>query len=107
MVSSSHPPITRTLVLVSPLCFLPPQLLASYSRPIHTISSPLNHIPYSPQINSIVGSAKELVGNTIEAGYQAVGGSSESSSFTTAGQKQHAQGEAEIKAAEAKGYVEG
>jgi hypothetical protein len=38
---------------------------------------------------------------------QALGGSSEPSTFTTAGKQQHNQGEAEIKAAEAKGYVEG
>ncbi|GFZ43375.1 hypothetical protein JCM24511_01095 [Saitozyma sp. JCM 24511] len=59
------------------------------------------------QINSVLGQAKELVGSAIEAGYQAVGGSSEPSSFTTTGKEQHAKGEAEIKAAEAKGYVEG
>lgn len=50
------------------------------------------------QINSIVGQAKELVGSAIEAGYSAVGGSSEPSSFSTAGKEQHAKGEAEIKA---------
>ena len=55
----------------------------------------------------MVGSAKELVGNTIEAGYAAVGGSTEQSSWTASGQKQHAAGEAEIKAAQAQGYVEG
>jgi hypothetical protein len=60
-----------------------------------------------PQLNSVLGQAKELVGSAIEAGYQAVGGSSEPSSFTTTGKEQHAKGEAEIKAAEAKGYVEG
>lgn len=59
------------------------------------------------QINSLVGQAKELVGSGIEAAYQAVGGSSEPSSFTTSGKQQHTEGEAEIKAAEAKGYAEG
>ncbi|WRT65987.1 uncharacterized protein IL334_002938 [Kwoniella shivajii] len=59
------------------------------------------------QINSLVGTAKVLVGNTIETAYQAVGGSTEPSSWTTAGQKQHDQGEAEITAAKAQGYVEG
>ncbi|WVQ85716.1 hypothetical protein IAT38_007882 [Cryptococcus sp. DSM 104549] len=59
------------------------------------------------QINSLVGSAKVLVGNTIESAYAAVGGSTEPSSFTTEGQKQHDQGEAEITAAKAQGYVEG
>jgi hypothetical protein len=54
-----------------------------------------------------MGSAQELVGSAIEAAYQAVGGSTEPSQFTTAGQKQHAQGEAEISAAKAQGYVEG
>jgi hypothetical protein len=42
----------------------------------------------------MVGQAKELVGSVIEAGYQAVGGSSEPSSFTTDGKEQHAKGEA-------------
>ena len=59
------------------------------------------------QANSIIGQAKELVGSGIEAAYSAVGGSSEPSSFTTAGKEQHAKGEAEIKAAQAQGYVEG
>lgn len=63
--------------------------------------------PLISQINSIVGSAKEVVGNVIETGYSAVGGSKEPSSWTTAGKEQHAKGEAEIKAAEAKGYAEG
>lgn len=48
-----------------------------------------------------------MVGSGIEAAYQAVGGSSEPSQFTTAGKELHAKGEAEIKAAQAKGYVEG
>lgn len=67
------------------------------------------------------------MGGAIEAAYQAVGGSSEPSSFTTDGKEvrflstpisfplvdhasssqRHASGEAEIKAAQAKGYVEG
>ena len=55
----------------------------------------------------MVGQAKELVGSTIETAYQVVGGSSAPSQFTTDGKEQHAKGEAEIKAAEAKGYVEG
>lgn len=38
------------------------------------------------QYNSAVGNAKEMVGSAIEAGYQAVGGSSEPSSWTTAGE---------------------
>ncbi|WVQ71278.1 hypothetical protein IAR50_000804 [Cryptococcus sp. DSM 104548] len=59
------------------------------------------------QINSIVGTGKVLVGNVIESGYAAVGGSTEPSSFTTEGQKQHDQGEAEITAAQARNYVEG
>jgi hypothetical protein len=50
------------------------------------------------QINSIVGQGKELLGNAIEAGYSAVGGSSEPSQFTVDGKEQHAKGEAEIKA---------
>lgn len=54
-----------------------------------------------------MGSGKELIGSVIEAGYQAVGGSSEPSSFTTTGKEQHAKGEAEITAAKAQGYVEG
>ncbi|WOO85728.1 uncharacterized protein LOC62_07G009220 [Vanrija pseudolonga] len=59
------------------------------------------------QINTALGSAKEMLGSTIEAGYQAVGGSSEPSSFTTAGKEQRLKGEGEMKAAEAKGYAEG
>ncbi|KAJ9097770.1 hypothetical protein QFC20_006116 [Naganishia adeliensis] len=59
------------------------------------------------QIKSAVGTAEELLGNVIESAYQAVGGSSEPSQFTTAGKELHAKGEAEIKAAQAQGYVEG
>ncbi|KAL7423558.1 hypothetical protein Q5752_001138 [Cryptotrichosporon argae] len=59
------------------------------------------------QINSILGQAKELVGHAIETGYQAVGGSTEPSSWTTTGKEQHAKGEAEIKAAQAEGYAQG
>ncbi|WWD18214.1 hypothetical protein CI109_102664 [Kwoniella shandongensis] len=59
------------------------------------------------QINSLLGSAKVLVGQTIEQGYAAVGGSTEPSTWTTEGQKQHDAGEAEITAAKAQGYVEG
>jgi hypothetical protein len=66
-----------------------------------------SHAQADLQANSIIGQAKELVGSGIEAAYSAVGGSSEPSSFTTAGKEQHAQGEAEIKAAQAQGYVEG
>ncbi|CAD6886972.1 unnamed protein product [Tilletia controversa] len=50
----------------------------------------------SGQYNSAVGSAKEAVGNVTGA-----------SSWTQAGQEQHAKGEAEIKAATAKQYADG
>ncbi|KAL1405191.1 hypothetical protein Q8F55_008816 [Vanrija albida] len=59
------------------------------------------------QVNTALGSAKEMLGSTIEAGYQAVGGSSEPSSFSTAGKEQRLKGEAELKAAEGKAYAEG
>ncbi|KAI9634489.1 uncharacterized protein MKK02DRAFT_38019 [Dioszegia hungarica] len=55
------------------------------------------------QVNSMLGQAKELVGSGIEYAT----GSKEPSSWTTAGKEQHAKGEAEIKAAQAQGYVEG
>lgn len=67
-----------------------------------------------------------MLGSGIEAAYSAVGGSNEPSSFSTTGKEQHAKGEAEVsnngaetpvlrsetdgaqvKAAEAQGYVEG
>ena len=54
-----------------------------------------------------MGTGEELVGAAIETAYQAVGGSTEPSSWTTSGKKQHAEGEAEISAAKAEGYVEG
>ena len=69
-----------------------------------------SHRPATPadtQFNSIVGSGKEVLGNAIEQVYAAVGGSKEPSQFTVDGKEQHAKGEAEIKAAEAKGYAEG
>ncbi|KAE8211470.1 hypothetical protein CF327_g4779 [Tilletia walkeri] len=50
----------------------------------------------SGQYNSAVGSAKETVGNLTGA-----------TSWTQAGQEQHAKGEAEIKAAQAKQYADG
>lgn len=59
------------------------------------------------QLNSLIGSGKTLVGNAIETAYSTVGGSTEPSSWTTAGQKQHDKGEAEISAAKTQGYVEG
>ena len=59
------------------------------------------------QINSVLGSAKELVGSGIESAYAAVGGSTEASSWSTAGKEQHDKGEAEINAAKAKEYTEG
>lgn len=55
----------------------------------------------------MLGSAKELVGGAIESAYQAAGGSTEPSSWTTAGKEQRAKGEAELNAAKAQGYVEG
>ncbi|KAJ3716661.1 hypothetical protein C8R42DRAFT_725103 [Lentinula raphanica] len=48
------------------------------------------------QYNSMMGTAKEFIGNTTGA-----------ESWTQAGKDQHAQGEAEYKAAQASGYVEG
>lgn len=54
-----------------------------------------------------MGSAKEMLGGAIETVSQALGGSTEPSTFTTSGKKQHAQGEAELNAAQAKGYAEG
>ncbi|CAK9782256.1 hypothetical protein CC85DRAFT_240183 [Cutaneotrichosporon oleaginosum] len=57
----------------------------------------------SGQYNSVMGSAKEAVGGAIET----VTGSTQPSSWTTAGKEQHAKGETEIKAAEAKAYAEG
>jgi hypothetical protein len=55
------------------------------------------------QLNSVLGSAKEIIGTGIEYAT----GAKEPSSWTTAGKEQHAKGEAEIKAAQAQGYVEG
>ncbi|KAK0529681.1 hypothetical protein OC834_003599 [Tilletia horrida] len=48
------------------------------------------------QINSALGSTKEAIGNLTGA-----------TSWTQAGQEQHAKGEAEIKAAQAKQYADG
>jgi len=48
------------------------------------------------QWNSVMGTAKEAFGNT--TGY---------TSWSDAGKQQHADGEAEITAAKAKGYVDG
>ena len=100
-IFSSHllllSPLKNSSTSYAPLASLLPPLPAKSHRAWLT----------SDQINSLVGSAKELVGSAIEAGYQAVGASNEPSSFTTAGQKQHAEGEAEINAAQAQGYVQG
>lgn len=46
-----------------------------------------HHSSSFPQIKSAVGTAEELLGNVIESAYQAVGGSSEPSQFTTAGKE--------------------
>lgn len=75
---------------------------ALFVMPNHARSTDL-----SLQLNSLIGSGKTLVGNAIETAYSAVGGSTEPSSWTTAGQKQHDKGEAEISAAKTQGYVEG
>ncbi|KAG7527726.1 hypothetical protein FFLO_06643 [Filobasidium floriforme] len=59
------------------------------------------------QVNSVVGSVEAMAGAVIEAGFQAVGGSTEPSVLTKDGKERHDKGEAEIKAAEAKQYAEG
>ncbi|KAL9940722.1 hypothetical protein V8E36_000210 [Tilletia maclaganii] len=50
----------------------------------------------SGQYNSVAGTVKETIGNVTGA-----------TSWTEAGQEQHAKGEAEIKAAQAKQYADG
>lgn len=62
---------------------------------------------FNGQVNSVLGSAKQMVGGAIETAYSAAGGSSEPSSWTTTGKKQHAEGEAEITAAQTQNYAEG
>ncbi|AAW42102.1 hypothetical protein CNBC6920 [Cryptococcus deneoformans B-3501A] len=71
------------------------------------MSNPNEPSKTNGQLNSLIGTGKTLVGNAIETAYSTVGGSTESSSWTTAGQKQHDKGEAEISAAKTQGYVEG
>jgi len=50
----------------------------------------------SGQTDSVIGSAKEMVGNAIG-----------SSGLTKSGKEQHVGGESEVKAAKAKGWTEG
>lgn len=55
------------------------------------------------QYNSAMGSVKEAAGQA----YDNLTGATTPGNLTTQGKEQHAKGEAEIKAAEAKNYAQG
>ncbi|BEJ02704.1 hypothetical protein CcaverHIS631_0704990 [Cutaneotrichosporon cavernicola] len=82
-IKSNHPSVPRS------------HLLTHSSSHFHLTPHYLNHNGRTFQ--------DEAIGGAIES----VTGSTEPSSWTTAGKQQHAKGETEVKAAEAEAYAEG